>query len=456
MSKMGAKIDIISRELIKPSSPTPKENKEIKLSVLDQLAPHKYFALLFFYQNHSSCSEALNPSKATLHLKQSLSEILTQFYLLAGKLNPDYLSVDCDDSGALFVEAKVDASLSEALQNAPYESFNQYLPFELCDDDGHGRLLATYPRDEMLVAAQISWFECGSNAIGVCISHKVADFMSYVEFLNSWAAKNRGDCKRFSPDFDSGRNLFPPSELSLRSPFTELKGRISCKRFLFDKEKVTELKDLAISSSSVVKNPTRVEVVTAFLLKQLINVERAKKNSTNQSAAETRLRIMIRHMVNLRSRISSLASSSNPNQEFPFGNFSVAPNSVFNPDEDFRDFGDLVKLTSTTIKKANYDYVMNFVASLSNSGPSNGKAEAEQQQPTVVHFTSWCRFPFHDLDFGWGKPFSVGPAGTPDTIRVILISTPNEDGIEAWIYRLEDELALLPDELLSLEVTNYF
>ncbi|XP_071912415.1 stemmadenine O-acetyltransferase-like [Coffea arabica] len=137
-------MEIISKEFIKPSSPTTMDSK-----------------------------------KTCQHLKQSLSESLTRFYPLAGRINDSNLCfIDCDDSGALFIEAQVHAQLSEKLsQSTAIEELNQYLPLELYAHDA----------DNIPLAIQISFFECGGMAIGVCISHKVADAMSFVTFMTTWA-----------------------------------------------------------------------------------------------------------------------------------------------------------------------------------------------------------------------------------------------------------------------------
>ncbi|KAJ0781433.1 putative salutaridinol 7-O-acetyltransferase [Helianthus annuus] len=43
---------IISREIIKPSSPTPSHHRSYNLSQLDQCIPHIYMPLILFYPNN--------------------------------------------------------------------------------------------------------------------------------------------------------------------------------------------------------------------------------------------------------------------------------------------------------------------------------------------------------------------------------------------------------------------
>ncbi|CAI9118869.1 OLC1v1020496C1 [Oldenlandia corymbosa var. corymbosa] len=459
----AAKIEIISRELIKPSTPTPDEQKELKFSFLDQLQGHAFMPLLLFYQPpqlfDSKDAKVVDPSEATRHLKQSLSESLTKFYPLAGRLNPDdhHLSVDCDDSGALFMEAKVDSSLSEAVQNTSMESFAQYLPFDPFSNQVN--LLGAYPIDEILLGVQITWFGCGGSAIGVCLSHKVADLMSLITFMDSWAAINRGDgssSKSKPINFDAGRHLFPALEFPIPQNRADWKEKYVYKKFLFNKEKIAELKELAICASSSLKDPTRVEVISAFIWKHFINMGRAQRQD-----GDNKTMFQMWNSMNLRTRISNLASSS-LNDEFPFGNLSIVATASFIHDEDTKktDYGNLVRIVSDSMRKVNEDYVFNCaVPSLKLSAAGVAGLE-EMQKPTmkisVRVITSWCRFPIYEVDFGWGKPVSAGPAfGKPPGPVVLLLDTRCDDGIEALIVMLERELAILPNEFLSL-ATNFF
>ncbi|CAI9099851.1 OLC1v1036733C1 [Oldenlandia corymbosa var. corymbosa] len=404
---MEMKVNIISRELIKPSSSTPLEKKKHKLSVLDQILPHAFIRLLFFYetQKPSDSEKATiiidDPSKKTLQLKQSLSECLTKFYPLAGKLSSDNLSVDCDDSGVLFVEAK---------------------------------------------------FECGSKIVAVSFSHKICDLLSMITLMNSWANLNRGENTVVKPNFHVGTNLFPPlddHDFSFR--IVGAKGKVLRKRFVFNKEKITELKQLAISSS---KDASRVEVINAFIWKNLISVERAKQQ--HHPGVTTTVTSKIQHAVNLRNRVIR-----NRANEFPFGNMAVPAVSKFtlpddDEDQDNRDFyGDLVRHTSDAIRGVNgVDYVFTRVIPILQN-------VMKRKPPTISvaetrRFSSWCRFPIYEVDFGWGKPFLVGPASDTSVSGVILKDTRDGEGIEAWINILEDEFILLPDEFLSLASTCLF
>ncbi|CAL9026153.1 unnamed protein product, partial [Prunus brigantina] len=85
------KVEVIRKETIKPSSPTPHHLRTSSLSVFDQLQPDMYISLLLFYPNNISDDVVNNIDHNSLFaersklLKTSLSEALTQFYPFAGE-----------------------------------------------------------------------------------------------------------------------------------------------------------------------------------------------------------------------------------------------------------------------------------------------------------------------------------------------------------------------------------
>lgn len=126
---MATKIHIISTEFIYPSSPTPQYLKHKNFSLLDKTQQEASIPLIFFYKNQSNSPNCPNQFRFFHLLKQSLSDALTKFYPLAGRLNEND-SIDCNDLGALFVKAEVHGLLSQAIQNATTEGLYQYLPMK--------------------------------------------------------------------------------------------------------------------------------------------------------------------------------------------------------------------------------------------------------------------------------------------------------------------------------------
>ncbi|KAL0349455.1 UNVERIFIED_CONTAM: Stemmadenine O-acetyltransferase [Sesamum angustifolium] len=192
--KMGACVQVISRELIKPSSETPHHLRKLKLSYLDQSLPSFYVPLVFFYQaDELRGLTTSNPLQISQRLKISLSNTLTSFYPLAGRIEDDFV-VDCCDAGVEFIEARLNAQLRDIIQEPYVQDEKQYLPLD-----------PTAEKVTTLVVVQTTFFDCGGVAVGLCFSHKIADFTSIMAFINAWAATSRGDTEfsRFSFDLAS-------------------------------------------------------------------------------------------------------------------------------------------------------------------------------------------------------------------------------------------------------------
>ncbi|PIN11706.1 Vinorine synthase [Handroanthus impetiginosus] len=82
---MTINVKIISKEIVKPSSPAPHKFTNLKLSFLHQIAPPIYVPLILFYQYQHHKSVKLDDinrvNKLSASLKQSLSDILSMFSL---------------------------------------------------------------------------------------------------------------------------------------------------------------------------------------------------------------------------------------------------------------------------------------------------------------------------------------------------------------------------------------
>ncbi|KAL3512591.1 hypothetical protein ACH5RR_025308 [Cinchona calisaya] len=431
---MVVNMEIISKEMIKPSTPTPHNLKIYNLSFLDQIAPSHYFPLIFFYQSNLN-SNIIDHSQKSQQLKSSLSFALTKFYPLAGRLNIGSLSIECNDAGASYNEAKVHAQLLEVMEHGKIEDLNQYLP--LNPHDGWRDF-----EEKILLAIQINYFDCGGIAIGVCMSHKIADGTSLVMFMTSWAAICQGDAKLvLQPNFDLASHYFPPNYLSIcgNKPHKGIeKEKFVAKRFVFDKEKLEKLKKEVVSSSlesdQVKEKITRVEAVTAFLWKRFMVVGKSKLGSENLYVAL--------HALNLRPRMSP------PLSDLAFGNLwrFVLAISSSSSDRTADNYNDLVLQLRNGITEVNNECLNHAEKNLDYINKSL-ELFSKGENMQICTFSSWCRFPIYDVDFGWGvKPIWVCTTAIPFKDAVILMPTRSGDGIEAWVNMLEDEFEMLQND----------
>lgn len=118
-------IEVQAVETVKPSSPTPDHRRRHVLSFLDQIAPPIFMPLILFFPK----DELSSNTDRCATIKRTLSEALTRFYPLAGRIKENSY-VDCNDEGAHYVEVRVRCRLSDILENPRPEVTNKLLPFE--------------------------------------------------------------------------------------------------------------------------------------------------------------------------------------------------------------------------------------------------------------------------------------------------------------------------------------
>ncbi|KAL3831036.1 hypothetical protein ACJIZ3_019838 [Penstemon smallii] len=371
-------VELISTETIKPSSPTPNHLRNFKLSLIDQITPPVFIPLTFFYQ-HDQLNHDNNQVKISHSLKHSLSNILTMFYPLAGKLNQEKSSIDCNDAGAKYIEAQVNARLSEIIKDPKMEQLKLFIPVQPLDQT-----------QKSILSVKISFFTCGGIAIGICLSHKVADGTSLVV---SKVTQNTGITKE----------------------------KIKTKRFVFDKEKLENIKQVVVSEE--LKSPTRVETVSAFILHNVFK-------KTKFAAV---------HAVNLRQR------SIPPLPDHVFGNswsYAIALLS----EQDDKSISGCAKKLRAAIRIIDSEFIKEV---------KNGAYMSRYSETTDLYssgeiefciFSSWCRFPVYEVNFGWGKPVWACPTTLPFKNLVVLMSTPCGEGIEAWVNLVEEDMKLFDDK----------
>ncbi|XWS22691.1 hypothetical protein CRYUN_Cryun29cG0057900 [Craigia yunnanensis] len=149
------KVEVIARDTVKPSSSTPDHLRSLQFSFLDQIATPVFMPMVFFYPIDSDVN--VGNFNITERLKKSLSETLTLFYPLAGRVK-DNAFIDCNDEGVHFVQARVKCQLSDVIRQPEPNQLNKLLPYEL-NNVG-----------DLILAIQVNLFDCGGMAIGVCLS----------------------------------------------------------------------------------------------------------------------------------------------------------------------------------------------------------------------------------------------------------------------------------------------
>ncbi|MCL7048216.1 hypothetical protein MKW94_020363 [Papaver nudicaule] len=467
------KIEVVSKESIRPSSPTPDGVKTYNLSHFDQLLPPIYVPLLLYYSNLDSNEGSLNNDEDDNNmvfsassryrcdvLKKSLAETLTRYYPLAGRIK-DEKSVECNDE-----------EVSQIIQVAGYVNIDvmePLLPFEPYGEPGSTFGLGLDLNSKGLLKIQVNVFDCGGIVICAYFIHKIADAASFVNFVNDWAATARatGDGCTHSDDEKPCyilSSLFPPISDSFESNHTtkqikhETKNtniRIVTKRFVFMDFNIAKLKKICIHdvndhNQELHKQqlPTRFEALTSLIWKCFMDVNHRSKarqehdaDSSDADSAPKLMQYGVSISVNLRTRMIPLLPANT------FGNMGDVAIAQVSHDLSGNNlyYPELVSKVKDAIKLINTDHVAalkskDAISNMQKMKQKFARNGDDHESTVMLQFTSWSRSPVYEADFGWGKPIWASGSRIPIENMVMFMDTSLGDGIEAWVSLKHEDM----------------
>ncbi|KAF5818762.1 putative deacetylvindoline O-acetyltransferase [Helianthus annuus] len=416
---------IISREIIKPSSPTTSHLRTYNLSYLDQGIPHMYMPLILFYPNNENCS--LTADYKVQKLKKSLSQTLTRYYPFAGRLHtPTTPYVDCNDEEVVFVEAKHDSQLHKFQHTIEEE------------DETVGQLFADdmvwirSPHSTSLVGVQLNHFACGGIGLAVSMSHKICDGCTLGSYMNYWASVARcgsTDHKEvlpLNPHFIQSPTTTNP--INPLQPTTQIRcAHFVTRKFIFPNSKLSDLKNKVSSINS----PTRFEVLSSLIYKTVVAA------TTQRSSSFTPYFLAI--PVDVRNHfVPKLPQTT-------VGNF-LRTMLVATRHESETSLSVLV----SEIRKEKME--VKRVRSWQLTSQSLESVMSRIGVSRSFWCSSLCGFPYSKVDFGWGNPTVASVTfGALRRNGCVLMDTPNGDGILARVTldSLDMEVFQNDKELLS-------
>ncbi|KAM3270455.1 acyltransferase Pun1 [Capsicum chacoense] len=424
-----------SRKLIKPSSPTPLTQKWHKFSLIEQAQTHSYAPLGHFYSKSQLGELSNQPTKISKLLENSLAKNLASYYPYAGTMK-DNATIDCNDKGVEFLNVHIDAPMSEVLNHQDCHVKDLIFPPGVAweNDSDYG-----------LAVIQLTHFDCGGIAISTCFSHKIGDACNALQFSIDWATLTRDPNAKTTPPYYISDTIFPsPPSGPLDSPVVpSILDGCTQKRFVFFSSKVSALRSF-VSGESQVKNPTTTEILSALIFKCV-----AKAVTTNSGSFVPSKLIQY---ADLREMISP----------------KLPPNSV----------GNVLSHFSTHISNEADMNLPQIVSLMRNEKQlfrirDNIKENAwaleilelakglPPQKKEFDEYTcsSLCKFPFYDVDFGWGKPMAATVATGPYN-KLFNLMNYRDDGIEAFVMLDEQDMSVFERDEEFLEFAspyaNYF
>nr|AUG68795.1 acylsucrose acyltransferase 3 [Solanum pimpinellifolium] len=404
---------MISRKMIKLLSPTPSSLRQHKLSFMDHINFPIHSPFAFFYpkipQNYSN--------KISQILENSLSKVLSSYYPLAGKINNNYTYVDCNDTGAEYLNVRINCPMSQII-NHPYNDavdvvFPQDLPWSS----------SSLHRCPLVV--QLSHFDCGGVAVSACTSHTIFDGYCLSKFINDWASTARNMDFKPSPKFNAS-TFFPlPSETNLSGtlPTTRPSQRHVSRLYNFSSSNLTRLKDI-VTKESHVKNPTRIEVASALVHKCGVSMSMEKSGMFKPT--------LMNHTMNLRPPIplntmgnatSIILTTTMTEDEVKLPNFVA---KLHKNKQQLRD----------KLKDMKEDMMPLYTIELGK----NAMKIIDKDTHDVYLCSSMTNTGLHKIDFGWGEPVRVTLATHPNKNTFIFMDEQSGDGLNVLITMTKDDM----------------
>lgn len=402
-------VAITHTSIVKPASSSPQAS--LFLSAIDVLIRDlTYNRRVLFYERPASASGEDEYALFISTLQRSLSQALTHFYPLAGRLAvvDGRLTVACNDAGVEFVEALIHGACFTELRSSNFDMRPYFV---------HLTRWASYSSQlhegsAPLFSVQVTHFPCGGIALGIAHSHVLADGFSLWHFMNSWAECARGEPISLYPSHD--RTLLkvenPSKEiarfdlLNLECHEVEHKEQgVKQRAFSFTKEMVTRLKRWTNNEFS------SYEVLCAHIWKK---VSSARGHARN-------VEIGFCNVVNMRARINP------PLPPGYFGNvlyWCMATTSMGElQDEDLTTTASRIRAAINSCSNVGFLQLLHLLE-------LHGKDEVITKiilNGVRIRVSSSPKFPMLCCNFGWGKPLGVRSSVVEENGKVVLYSGPS-------------------------------
>ncbi|KAI9102213.1 hypothetical protein K1719_023723 [Acacia pycnantha] len=322
----------------------------------------------------------LNRGATSARLKAALAQALVPYYPFAGRVRPrsggSGLEVVCRAQGAVFIEAFSDRYTAGDFGSPP-------------------------------LVVQLTWLNDGAAALGVGINHCVCDGIGSAEFLNYFAELASGKCPALDPKPVWNRHLLSLSP-SIRSPnracpttltkfnrvpdlcdfMTRVTSDLKPTSIIFDRRRLNELKNVAWSMSPLSESSyTSFEVLAAHVWRSWA---RALGFPSNQI-------LKLLFSINVRNRVKPCTPEGYYGNAFVLG---CAQSSTKELVQKGLGYGS--GLVRSAKERVDNEYVREVIERVSES-------RASPDLVGVLIVSQWSRLGLERVDFGAGRPVSVGP-----------------------------------------------
>ncbi|XP_071731789.1 omega-hydroxypalmitate O-feruloyl transferase-like [Rutidosis leptorrhynchoides] len=352
-------------------------------------------------------SEEKGNETAVEVIKDALAKVLVHYYPAAGRLtiSPEMkLIVDCNDEGAVFVEAEANCTIDDIGDHTKPDPVT--LGKLVYDIPGAKNILEIPP-----LVVQVTKFKCGGFVLGLGMNHNLFDGIAAMEFINSWSRIARDLPLNVPPFLDrsilKARN--PPLIEFPHDEFLEIedvsntadlyKEELSYRSFCFSPDDLEALK-IKAKSDGYISSCTTFEALSAFVWKA--------RTESLKMCPDQKTKLLF--AVDVRSRFHP------PLPEEYSGNGIVLTYSICTAGEQMsNNLSFTVKLVHDAVKMIDDSYMRSTIDYFEVT-------RARPSLSSTLVITTWSKLSFHANDFGWGEPKMSGPVALPEKEVILFLS----------------------------------
>ncbi|KAF3644748.1 putative deacetylvindoline O-acetyltransferase-like [Capsicum annuum] len=324
--------------------------------------------------------------------------------------------------------------MSEILNNQYNDAINIVFPqgFPWSDSLSSGR---------SLLVVQLSHFDCGGLAVGICLSHKIADGYSLCKFIIDWADTTQDDQSDFKPSsFFNPASFFPLMDDPLTIPRVAPEPqRCVSRMYHFSSANLTRLKDIVATNSGVVQNPTRVEVATTLLYKCGVAVSMANSGMFKPT--------LLSHQMNLR---PSIPLNTIGNATSQYGTMAMIEDEI-----NLSKYMARIQKTKQKLRDQLTNMNTNQIAAHALESIKQGVDIIRRDIFDVYSCTSLCNIDLHkNVDFGWGKPLRFTVPKSPLKNHFLFMDETSGNGINVVVTLTEAVMSIFQNNEELLEFAS--
>ncbi|OMO60848.1 Transferase [Corchorus capsularis] len=422
---MELRLSIKETIIVKPLQLFKRQT--IELSGLDRISPAILYTVFFYKSNDLTVNDELftqgdiDRDDHVERAKKALQKVLIPWYPAAGRFRINEgsgkLEIDCNNQGVVFVSAVADSKLEELGRLHEYKTCYENLVPVLFPE-------ASDVSENPIAVIQITRFACGGIAIGFGGSHALFDGIGAFNFLSSWAHISSGK--------DEYSETMQPnhSRDALLSAIHSPNSSHTAAASIYEQDHITAIQDLYGIPMQAMASDDRCWETALAKFRQVDDPQGGVLELVNLAMAKETIETWKRLAIE-RGKLSKCSTFDVLCAHVWKNNLYMKPSAKSNKQNEITD-----------------EYIKLYVRALEASD----KFFPSMRELTIV--ADWTRFPFHALDFGWGKVSDAAILSTPVPETAFLMLN-LEEPAGGFLVRIGIGRQYLHDLISNFNNLNY-